>query len=444
MQSFVDVRRSRSLNGKPIKRGPIIYWLSREQRTNNNWSLLFAQELALKSQQPLLVIFTLSDSFLGATWRQYDFMLRGLQEVEAGLRQHNIPMILLSGDPVRQLATFVKAQAAGAVVCDFDPLRIKREWRRQLAEQASCAVIDVDAHNIVPVWLASDKAEFGAYTIRPKIKRLLSEFLQPFPRLRKQAVKTNFSRIDWRAARRRLKLDESVAPRQWLEPGEQAALQAGHSFIQHKLAAYSEQRNDPNLRAQSYLSPYLHFGQLSAQDLAWQLRANPRAEDFLEELVVRKELSDNFCYYQENYDTPDAFPNWAKETVKKHAQDKRDYLYSRGELEGSLTHDELWNAAQRELVQQGTMPGYLRMYWAKKILEWTASAAEAQEQAIYLNDRYQLDGRDPNGYTGIAWSIGGVHDRAWAEREVFGKIRYMNYQGCRRKFDVDKYIKSHQ
>ena len=215
-------------------------------------------------------------------------------------------------------------------------------------------------------------------------------------------------------------------------------------FLQNRLPTYDEQRNDPTLDGQSNLSPYLHFGQLSAQRVALETSkasANKKAKEaFLEELIVRRELSDNFCFYNENYDNFKGFPDWAKKTHEIHRKDRREYLYSREEFEQATTHDDLWNAAQIEMIERGKMHGYMRMYWAKKIFEWTASPEEALDIAIYLNDKYELDGRDPNGYTGIAWSIGGVHDRAWFERPVFGKIRYMNYNGCKSKFNVRAYI----
>jgi deoxyribodipyrimidine photo-lyase len=195
---------------------------------------------------------------------------------------------------------------------------------------------------------------------------------------------------------------------------------------------------------QSNLSPYLHFGQISAQRVALEVSSSSVEESpqqqFLEELIVRRELSDNFCYYNRNYDSIDGFPSWARTSLDKHAKDRRPYIYSLERFEHAETHDELWNAAQMEMIRTGKMHGYLRMYWAKKILEWTRNAADALKIAIFLNDRYELDGRDPNGYAGCAWSIGGVHDRAWFERPVFGKIRYMSYNGCKSKFDVESYI----
>jgi deoxyribodipyrimidine photo-lyase len=213
-------------------------------------------------------------------------------------------------------------------------------------------------------------------------------------------------------------------------------------FIKNRLSRYPDERNDPTKEVVSDLSPYLHFGQLSAQQVALEVRKSGMKgrEDFLEELIIRRELSDNFCFYNPHYDRFDGFPDWAKKTLDEHRKDPRDYIYTLEQFESGQTHDELWNAAQMEMVKRGKMHGYMRMYWAKKILEWTKSPEEAQEIAIFLNDKYELDGREPNGYVGIAWSIGGVHDRAWGQRPVFGKIRYMSYNGCRSKFNVAKYI----
>jgi deoxyribodipyrimidine photo-lyase len=245
--------------------------------------------------------------------------------------------------------------------------------------------------------------------------------------------------------RKNLKIDTSVGPVDWMRPGEDAAHRMLRLFIGERLGKYNEQRNDPNAGAVSDLSPYLHFGQISAQRVALEVRqsrkSKPSRDAFLEELIVRRDLSDNFCYYNEAYDMFEGFPAWAQQSLNVHRNDTRDYIYPIETFEAAQTHDPLWNAAQNEMRTTGKMHGYMRMYWAKKILEWTPSPEEALAIAIYLNDRYELDGRDPNGYTGIAWSIGGVHDRAWGERPVFGKIRYMSYDGCKRKFDVDVYMR---
>ena len=232
----------------------------------------------------------------------------------------------------------------------------------------------------------------------------------------------------------------------WLVPGEDAAAGVFSDFLSGRLSSYNEKRNDPNANSVSDMSPYLHFGQISAQRMALEiLKSYPGSPDtgaFLEELIVRRELSDNFCHFNTAYDSFEGFPQWARTTLNNHRRDEREYIYSKEQFELARTRDRLWNAAQSEMVKRGKMHGYMRMYWAKKLLEWTASPEDALATAIYLNDKYELDGRDPNGYAGCAWSIGGVHDRAWAERPVFGKIRYMNENGCKRKFDTERYIKT--
>jgi deoxyribodipyrimidine photo-lyase len=249
---------------------------------------------------------------------------------------------------------------------------------------------------------------------------------------------------EWEQIPSFLKINNSVKEVSWLRPGEKAAKKVLRDFVQKKLSAYNRDRNDPTKNGQSNLSPYLHFGNMSAQRVALEIQKYGKSkkdeEAFLEELIVRRELSDNFCFYNNSYDRFEGFPAWARESLNKHRKDSREYVYTLEQLENALTHDDLWNAAQREMVTRGKMHGYMRMYWAKKILEWTKSPESAMEIAINLNDRYELDGRDPNGYVGIAWSIGGVNDRAWGERPVFGKIRYMSYNGCKGKFDVKKYI----
>jgi deoxyribodipyrimidine photo-lyase len=241
-----------------------------------------------------------------------------------------------------------------------------------------------------------------------------------------------------------LNTDNEVKPVKWLKPGTTEALNSLNRFISGRFGKYSEERNDPTLKGQSDLSPYFHFGQLSPQRAAWEAYTRaPESESkqaFLEELIVRRELADNFCYFNTKYDQFEGFKDWAKKTLNEHRDDRRDFLYSAEQFERSQTHEDLWNAAQNELVKKGKMHGFMRMYWAKKILEWSESPEEALRTAINLNDKYELDGRDPNGYTGVAWSIGGIHDRAWTERPVYGKIRYMNYNGCKRKFDTSLYI----
>ncbi|MGC9515861.1 deoxyribodipyrimidine photo-lyase [Methanocrinis sp.] len=437
--------RARILKEGRGERGPVVYWMSRDQRAEENWALAFAQELASKRGSPLAVIFSLTENFLGATARQYGFMLRGLEEVEEALAEKKIPFALLRGDPGETVSGFAEEHGVGAVVTDFSPLAAKRSWSETVMQRLEIPIYEVDAHNIVPCWRASPKQEYAARTFRPKIRRMLPEFCDELPRLKVHPIPWDLGEgVDWDRIRRAIDVDRSVPEVDWIAPGERAARKALRRFLDEKLSAYDGERNDPSLQGQSDLSPYLHFGMISAARVALEAAgrdADPTSRAaFLEELVVRRELSENFCFYNPGYDSFAAFPDWAKKTLDDHRDDPREYLYDQKELEAAETHDDLWNAAQMEMVLRGKMHGYMRMYWAKKILEWTESPEEAQRIAIYLNDRYELDGRDPNGYVGIAWSIGGVHDRAWGERAIFGKVRYMSRKGAKSKFDVRSYV----
>ena len=428
------------------EKGPIAYWMSRDQRAADNWALLWAQDLALSRGAPLAVMFCLVPEFLNAAERQYGFMLKGLAEVERDLAKKNIPFHLLIGNPEIAVPDWLRTNDIQVLVTDFDPLRIKRAWKKSISEIIRIPFYEIDTHNVVPCWVSSQKREYGAYTIRPKIRRNLAEYLEEFPGLKTHAIawKKKAAKPQWDKVRRAIQADRSVAEVAWIRPGEKEAHRSLLKFIKHTLPHYEEGRNDPVVRGQSDLSPYLHFGQLSAQRVALEVTKTDAPENeknaFLEELIVRRELSDNFCFYNPDYDRFAGFPEWARKTLDQHRKDPRPYLYSLKQFENGDTHDDLWNAAQMEMVKWGKMHGYLRMYWAKKILEWTPSPETALDTAICLNDRYELDGRDPNGYAGIAWSIGGGHDRAWNERNVFGKIRFMSYNGCKSKFDVKKYM----
>ncbi|PKP22680.1 MAG: deoxyribodipyrimidine photolyase [Bacteroidetes bacterium HGW-Bacteroidetes-21] len=443
---MIQNERLFQLNNLPVKKGPVVYWMSRDQRVENNEALIYALDMARQSQQTLVVVFCVDTSYPGANIRHFSFMLLGLIEVETLLNEKHIPLVVLKGNPPQKIVDFVREMNAGHLVCDFDPLRIKQKWLYHVAKSLRIAVTEVDAHNVVPCRLASAKVEYGAYTLRPKINRLLPSFLQEYEVI-EPLPKHQRIQITGESLEKLLydpDIDHSVAEIKDVKAGTIAAYFVLQDFIEHKLDFYSTKRNDPNEDFQSGLSPYLHFGQISAAEVAIDvIRSGKNAASvaaFLEELIVRKELSDNFCLYNSDYDNIKGFPVWAQENFRKHRSDKREYLYSLKEFETANTHDELWNAAQRQMVKTAKMHGYMRMYWAKKILEWTASPEEAMRAAICLNDKYMLDGRDPNGYAGIAWSIGGVHDRAWTSRPVFGKVRYMNYNGCKRKFDVAKYI----
>jgi deoxyribodipyrimidine photo-lyase len=305
----------------------------------------------------------------------------------------------------------------------------------------------------VPVWLASDHQEIAARTLRPKIKRLMAEYLDEAKPLQKHPY-------DWPGTVKAIDelkehIDATLAgvPSNGsdisrFEPGEKAAQKAVKTFVSQRLEGYATQRNDPSDDGQSELNPYLHYGQLSSATVVRavmeatgsQSKNQADADAFIEEITVRKELSDNFCFYSQDYDKLRGAPEWAQRTLDKHKDDAREFTYSRQQFEAAETHDEAWNAAQRQLVRTGKMHGYMRMYWAKKILEWSATPQGALQTLLYLNDFYHIDGGDPNGYVGILWSIAGLHDRPWQERPVYGTVRSMVYNGLKRKFDIQAYI----
>lgn len=435
--------------------GPVVYWMSRDHRSRDNWALLHAVHQAREKGVPVAVAFNLVESFLEARARHFGFMLRGLRVVEQNLKAVNIPFFLFRGNPVETIPEFLKKCNASLLVMDYSSLRIGRQWRNGVCENvaSSVAVAEVDAHNVVPVWRASDKLEYGARTIRNKINNQLAEFLNEYPVLENPGKPWEAGApdtIDWDALIAEVSRFGSEVPEvTWCEAGEDAALEAlagkSKGFVNIRIRNYVN-RNDPSKpTGLSGLSPYLHYGHISAQRCALEARKvrkvhTKSVDAFLEELIVRGGLAENFCHYQPNYDNLKGAWGWAQESLRIHAKDKREVVYTESELEAGRTHDKLWNAAQLEMVYYGKMHGFMRMYWAKKILEWTESPEEALRIAIYLNDKYELDGRDPNGYVGCMWSICGIHDQGWKERPVFGKIRYMNFNGCKRKFNVDGYI----
>nr|WP_243312151.1 deoxyribodipyrimidine photo-lyase [Fundidesulfovibrio agrisoli] len=427
-------------------RGPVLHWMHRDHRLRDNWSLLHAWELARGLGAPLVSAHCLDPAYPGAEAAHFRFLLEGLDQLERDMAARGIPLLRLLGDPPAEIVRLARALDAAAVVADFDPLRHKRAWLARAGTALPCPLHEADARNVVPCFLASDKPEYMARTIRPKIHRLLPEFLTEFPEPPAQPAPAIPSGLGRSAAgiAEAFRTARSASIPGGFAPGERAGQAALEDFLSRRLRGYAENRNDPARGGQSGLSPWLHFGMLSAQRAALAAASSgapaPDKEAFLEELIVRRELADNFCLHHQDYDSTACFPQWAARTLEKHAADPRPALYSPEELEQGRTHDPAWNAAQLEMVRTGKMHGYMRMYWAKKILEWTPDAATAMSLAVAFNDRHSLDGRDPNGYAGIAWAIGGVHDRPWAERPVFGQVRYMNFAGLRRKFDIQAYV----
>lgn len=419
--------RIRSLSSKPYNSGPVVYWMSRDQRINYNWALHQAIQVANVNNTTLSVIFSFNSKLLIKPSRHYIFMLNGLSLLSKELNKLGINFEFIPQSPETGIPEYLSKMEAGYLISDFSPLKNKKHWNSKILEKISIPFDEVDTHNIVPVWVTSTKQEFAARTIRPKIQKQLPMFLDDFilPKLKNQSTKLNYFKFD-------------QAPE--LPTGEKAASQVLNNFITSKLAEYDHARNNPTLDGQSNLSPYLHFGQISAQQIAKEVKGKKGFEPYLEELIIRKELSDNYCFYNENYDNILGAPEWATKELDLHSKDIREFTYTYKEFELAKTHDSLWNAAQLEMVRTGKMHGYMRMYWAKKILEWSKTPQEALKIAIRLNDKYEIDGRDPNGYTGIMWSIAGLHDRPWFKKPIFGMIRYMNRSGCEKKFDVDAYV----
>ncbi|MFO7653725.1 MAG: deoxyribodipyrimidine photo-lyase [Candidatus Krumholzibacteriia bacterium] len=447
MPSPVHPDRVRPLNAAAPGPGPVLYWMRRDQRARDNDALRRAWELAAEQGAPLGVCFALGPDCLGVSRRHDRFLLNGLAGCARELAGQGIPFFLLTGDPGAEVPALAARVGAGAVVADYSPLRPIRRWSEAAAHRLDVLCEEVDAHNVVPVWRASDRREYAARTLRPKLRRLLPAFLTepvgaplpapaPWPAAAAAPDPGAVSSVSRAAADGR---DHDVFP-----PGEGPAGAALAAFLRERLEGYDRGRNDAAWQGQSDLSPYLRFGQLAPRRAAWEAQraAAPAADRdaFLEELIVRRELADNFCHHEPRYDTWEALPEWGRRTLDEHADDPREHVYDLGSLEAAATHDPLWNAAQQELLVRGKMHGYLRMYWAKMILAWSPDPEAALQAAITLNDRYELDGRDPNGYVGCAWSVGGLHDRPWPERPVFGKVRAMSANGCRRKFRVDRYI----
>ncbi|MBI0583033.1 MAG: deoxyribodipyrimidine photo-lyase [Methanomassiliicoccus sp.] len=433
--------RVRKVLDRPFRDGPAIYWMSRDQRASDNWALEYAKQTADEHGVPLCVVFCLTPDYLGATIRQYGFMLRGLREAEERLRSGGMGFVLLEGLPEVVLPSFLHRVGAGLLVTDLDPLRIKREWKRRVHIESDLPFHEVDAHNIVPTWIVAPRRISSYATFRARITPLLERFLNDLPPPAVPEARWEGSEaIDWQGVLDDLRIDRTVKEVHWAAPGEGAGREALGRFCQERLSAYPADSMNPLLGGQSDLSPYLHFGQLSAQRVALEVRASAAPseakEHYLDQLVVKRELSDNFCYHTPHYDTFRAFPKWARDSMDKHRSDPREHLYTAEELEGARTHDPLWNAAQTELVKIGKIHGSLRAYWAEKILEWSPSPEVALSVAIHLNDRYGLDARDPSGYTGIAMVMGGLYGRPWQSKEVLGKVKAMTYTEERLSYDT--------
>lgn len=444
---MVQPTRIHDLNDKPTRKGKyVLYWMQHAQRAEWNHALEHAIQQANQLNLPLLVLFSLTDKYPEANERHYAFMLQGLRETQQTLRNRGIRMVIQLGHPPERAIEM--SQEAALIVMDRGYVRHLRQWRVEVAERVSCHAVQVETDLIVPLQVASGKEEWSAATLRPKIHAHLPNYLVPAEEtpIHSDSLGMEVESIaldDLDALLATLDIDRSVRRVSRFTGGTSAAKKLLDNFVHHKIQHYAEMRNDPSQNYQSHMSPYLHFGQISPLYVALQVLQSPHQAGvnvFLEELIIRRELSFNFVYYNPQYDSFGGLPAWAKETLFRHRNDLREYLYEQEEFEAAATHDPYWNAAMREMVRTGKMHNYMRMYWGKKILEWTRTPEEAFQVVLTLNNKYFLDGRNPNSYAGVAWCFG-KHDRPWSEREIFGKVRYMNANGLRRKFDIEAYVR---
>jgi deoxyribodipyrimidine photo-lyase len=446
--SRVTVRRG----GVPDPNGRcVVYWMQRAQRGIDNHAIDLAVQVANLLGLPLVVYFAGTSNFPHANLRHYVFLNQGLPDIEADLAARNISFVMRRA-PHESHERLLADVHAAFLIGDENPMREPERCRRDLASRIRIPFWTVDTDVVVPSKLM-EKAQYGAYTIRPRLYRLLPEYLHPFENLHaehawKRPRGFHADSVHEDMTRGWKDLDRSVAPVEAWKGGTHAGLKRLKVFTERILEVYDEQRNHPETDGTSGMSPYLHYGHVGPITIALAVdaavKANPKLkaarDSYFNELIVWRELAINFVRYTPRYDSPECAEAWAKATISKHARDEREHRYTLHQLESAQTHDDLWNAGQIQMVRYGWMHNYVRMYWAKKILEWTPDVATAMKYAIYLNDKYFLDGRDPNGYAGIAWAILGKFDRAWGERPVFGKIRYMSGASTGKKFNSKKYI----
>ena len=444
----VTVRR----DGAPAATGKtVVYWMQRAERGVDNHALDCAIAVGNALGLPVVVYFAGVSNFPHANLRHYVFLNQGLRDVEQDLATRNVSFVLRNAPREDWLTMFEDAEAA-IVIGDENPMRVPEGWRQHVAKNIRVPFWTVDADVIVPT-KRFDKAQYAAYTMRPRLWKMLPEYLEAYENpkaLHAWKKPRGFVADDpagdmtagWKD------LDRSVGAVPELVGGAHAAEARLKLFADKMLGAYAETRNHPETDGTSILSPYLHYGHISPIRILLTLEeavANDKslresADSFLDEMVTWRELCVNYVKYNAHYDDPECAEPWAVTTVEKHAQDVRETTYTVAEMEACATEDALWNAAQRQGIRHGWMHNFMRMYWAKKILEWSPSNREAMQTAIYLNDKYFIDGRDPGGYGGIAWAMYGKFDRPWGERKVFGKIRYMSGTSTGKKFNSKLYM----
>jgi deoxyribodipyrimidine photo-lyase len=434
---MLENSRVRAINDKPLKQGKYtLYWMQSSQRVRYNQALNYAIETANKLKQPLLVAFGITD-FPEANNRHYKFMLEGLIETQNTLLELGAGVLFQVKPPVQLINEL--SNKASILVLDQGYLRSIKKWYKKILPLIKCKAIQVESNVIVPVEIASNKEEYSAATFRRKISKMLDKFLHQ--EITPEIDRTNSTENQLINIKSISNLTlEKIPYNNSFIGGYSEAKRHLEEFLADKLDKYHDKKNDPTLNHVSNMSPYLHFGQISPIEITLAVKdsSSKGSNAYLEELIVRRELAINFVHYNQFYDSIKCLPDWCKKTLNEHKKDPRPFTYAKSEFENAKTHDSYWNAAQLEMLKTGKMHGYMRMYWGKKIIEWSKTPEEAYQLMLYLNNKYELDGRDPNGYAGVAWCFG-KHDRPWKERPIFGKIRYMNDKGLERKFKIKKY-----
>lgn len=426
----------------------VLYWMQSAQRITNNHALEFATTIANKHNIPLITVFNIIPSYPSANQRHYKFMLEGILQLKYRLGKLGICFRITFGDPVKNVVEATKK--AFAVVFDDAPLRHLMNTKNNIANAISCKTFLVETNVIVPVNTAYYKEAYGAYVIRKSLQSKSFDFAINFEASQVNNTSKKFELPDTvtfenvdKFISSQLQHLEALETTWVINGGENEALKRLEEFIAKDLLEYGINSSQPDKDSSSKMSAYLHFGQISPVTIFNAVKnTSSDVSAFVEQLVVRRELSFNFTRYSE-VDINllcDFLPKWALIDLTNHSVDMRPFIYDREEFECAKTHDPYWNAAQNEMRITGFMHNTMRMYWGKKIIEWSETPQVALETMIYLNDKYQLDGRDPNGYAGIAWCFG-KHDRPFSERAIFGKVRYMNATGLRKKYDIEAYVK---
>jgi deoxyribodipyrimidine photo-lyase len=430
----------------------VVYWMQRAVRIGDNPALELAIQAGNLLSLPVVVFFSVIPAYPNANLRSYYFLQQALRDCEQEAAARGVGFVVRV-HPDNSLPAFLEETRAALLIGDENPCREPERWRQALAKKLKIPFFTVDADVVVPSRLFNRSFAL-LHHFRPHLKRELPRFLVAEPNTRplrewQDSPQIERARLDRDLTAGFKSLDRTVAPVDGFPGGERAARQRLAEFMRQDLRLYETQRNHPETRGTSRLSPYLHFGNISPVTIALAVEQAARdglvtldtKEKFLDQLIGWRELSVLFVRHEPNYDSWECAAPWARKTILEHASDARPARYTLAELECARTRDELWNAAQREMLRTGWMHNYLRMYWAKKILEWAPSPEHAFSWAVQLNDRYQLDGRDPNGYAGIAWAIVGRHDRPWFNRPVFGLVRPMSEASTRKKFDAVRYIR---